>query len=384
MNRNYPPLRLEPLEYRIVMDTYTVTRLSDLGKGRSVFGDLRYCITQANANPGEDLIIFGVGGTINLTSALPDVSDDLIIAGPGADQVNVRRGTFGNYRVFTIATGVNAQIYSLTISNGHFSNMGGSSTWGGGIRNSGVLTLGASTVRDNQVVGFGAVGKRGGGISNEGIMLIFDSTISGNTNNASSDNTTPETARGGGIYNHTGASLTILNSTIAGNSAIVTGGANNNHASGGGIDGGGFEEIRNSTISANTASSNLQGTAGVDSASIIQNTIVSGNNGPNASGSFSGGSNLIDADAMLGPPADNGGPTQTMALLPGSPAIDAGDNTDAPEFDQRGTGFPRIVNGTIDIGAFEVQASPIPGPSPHPEFELLNLVLATVDLDALT
>ena len=59
---------------------------------------------------------------------------------------------------------------------------------------------------------------------------------------------------------------------------------------------------------------------------------------------------------MLGPLQDNGGPTFTHALLTGSPAIDAGDNTDAPLFDQRGPGFPRIVNGIIDIGAFEVQA----------------------------
>jgi hypothetical protein len=54
---------------------------------------------------------------------------------------------------------------------------------------------------------------------------------------------------------------------------------------------------------------------------------------------------------------DNGGPTFTRALLPGSPAINAGDNTDAPPFDQRGPGFPRIVGSTIDIGAFELQAS---------------------------
>ncbi len=93
---------------------------------------------------------------------------------------------------------------------------------------------------------------------------------------------------------------------------------------------------------------------------------------------------LLNVDPLLGPLADNGGPTLTMALLPGSPAIDAGDNTDAPEFDQRGPGFPRIVNGTIDIGAFEVQASSLPAPLPHPEFELLALFLATVDLDALT
>jgi hypothetical protein len=50
-----------------------------------------------------------------------------------------------------------------------------------------------------------------------------------------------------------------------------------------------------------------------------------------------------------------GGATQTLALLAGSPAIDAGDNADAPDFDQRGDGFPRIVNNVIDIGAFEVQ-----------------------------
>jgi hypothetical protein len=66
-------------------------------------------------------------------------------------------------------------------------------------------------------------------------------------------------------------------------------------------------------------------------------------------------SDLLNVDPMLGPLQDNGGPTWTMALLPGSPAIDVGDNTDAPDWDQRGEGFPRIVNGVIDIGAFEVQ-----------------------------
>ena len=71
---------------------------------------------------------------------------------------------------------------------------------------------------------------------------------------------------------------------------------------------------------------------------------------------------LLDIDPLLGPLADNGGPTLTMALLPGSPAIDAGDNTDAPEWDQRGPGLPRIVDGTIDIGAFEVQATGISNP----------------------
>ena len=65
------------------------------------------------------------------------------------------------------------------------------------------------------------------------------------------------------------------------------------------------------------------------------------------------------ADPLLGPLADNGGPTLTHALLPGSPAINAGDPGAAslPEFDQRGPGFPRVAAGRIDIGAFELPSS---------------------------
>jgi hypothetical protein len=70
-------------------------------------------------------------------------------------------------------------------------------------------------------------------------------------------------------------------------------------------------------------------------------------------------SDLTGLDPRLDQLRDNGGDTQTMALPPGSPAIAAGDNTDAPDYDQRGPGFPRIVGGTIDIGAFEVQPSPV-------------------------
>jgi hypothetical protein len=102
-----------------------------------------------------------------------------------------------------------------------------------------------------------------------------------------------------------------------------------------------------------------------------------GSQGHNLIGSSQGGSgyaatDLLNVDPRLGPLQDNGGSTQTMALLSGSPAIDAGDNTDAPMWDQRGPGFRRIVNGIIDIGAFEVQAhghgrptrQPLPDPMP--------------------
>ena len=74
------------------------------------------------------------------------------------------------------------------------------------------------------------------------------------------------------------------------------------------------------------------------------------------------GGNLFGVDPLLGALADNGGPTKTHALLPGSPAIDAGPNPLTPfpgsDFDQRGDGYARVVAGIVDIGAFEVQPPP--------------------------
>jgi hypothetical protein len=76
-----------------------------------------------------------------------------------------------------------------------------------------------------------------------------------------------------------------------------------------------------------------------------------------------------NVDPMLGPLGNNGGPTQTMALLAGSPAIDHGP-VPVPSFplndnDQRGAGFPRVVAGTVDVGAYEVQAPVAPTPAPE-------------------
>ena len=88
-------------------------------------------------------------------------------------------------------------------------------------------------------------------------------------------------------------------------------------------------------------------------------------------GLLTGPGDLTNIEAMLGPLQDNGGPTLTHSLLPGSPAINAGDPsfTPPPFYDQRGPGFDRVVNGRIDIGSFEAQG-PIPRatplPRPHP------------------
>jgi hypothetical protein len=84
---------------------------------------------------------------------------------------------------------------------------------------------------------------------------------------------------------------------------------------------------------------------------------------------------FLSGDPNLGPLQDNGGPTFTQALLPGSIAIDAGDNNFIPSFyDQRGPGFDRIVNGAVDIGAFEVQGVP----EPSALFGILTLGIAAI------
>jgi hypothetical protein len=85
-------------------------------------------------------------------------------------------------------------------------------------------------------------------------------------------------------------------------------------------------------------------------------------------GYLSGPGDQINTDPMLGPLQDNGGPTFTHALLPGSPAINAGDPNFVPPpyYDQRGPGFDRVRSNRIDVGAFEVQAPPRPRPTPHP------------------
>jgi hypothetical protein len=82
---------------------------------------------------------------------------------------------------------------------------------------------------------------------------------------------------------------------------------------------------------------------------------------------------------MLGPLQNNGGPTQTHALLPGSPAIDAGDPnfTPPPDYDQRGPGFVRVFNGRIDVGSFELQPTPTPTPTLTPTATFTPTATAT-------
>jgi hypothetical protein len=152
----------------------------------------------------------------------------------------------------------------------------------------------------------------------------------------------------------------VNNSTL---SANVVGG------SGGGVENWGSLEVNNSTIVGNGDGITTI-TDGLYDGTEMGNSILDFCSGP----LLSKGYNLIqdttgcqiDGDTtgnitgvapLLGPLADNGGPTLTRALLPGSVAIDAGDPSFAgpPDFDQRGPGFPRVAGGRIDMGAFESQ-----------------------------
>src|SRR5204862_2675654 len=156
---------------------------------------------------------------------------------------------------------------------------------------------------------------------------------------------------GGGIFNI--GTVAITNSTLSTNSASF----------GGGIFTIGTVEIGDSVLKAGASGVNIANDGGTVT-SLGYN--LSSDDG---SGYLTGPGDQINTDALLGPLQDNGGPTFTHALLPGSPAIDAGDLsfTPPPFYDQRGPGFDRVVNGRIDIGSFEVQGlTPTPTPTPTP------------------
>jgi hypothetical protein len=391
----------EVLESRYLLAVFTVTSLADnLAHGGKL--TLRDAITAANMNaqPGaQDTIVFhaGLTGTIKLNPALGEllITQPVTIVGLGAKSTII--DAQHNSRVFDVAASAgNVTFAGLTVTGGKTTADLAS---GGGILflSPGVLTLKNAAVTGNALSGTTA---RGAGIySFSGSVTVLNSTISGNF-------TTGENGSGGGIFSENGA-VTLSNSTLAGNSVA-------------GYNAGGAAlytrgsvavvTLTNSTVSANvdTGPNSTGGAINVARASVtLVNSIVSGNKistgpmpdirfinyqgsatfsashsligvgdgtplapapvgSPDANGNFVGtfGSPL---DARLGPLANNGGPTQTMALLLGSPAINAGSNSlaKAPDGtplknDQRGAGFSRIIDTTVDMGSFEFHIPTFP------------------------
>jgi len=390
----------EPLEGRLLLAAYNVTNLLDTGAG-----SLRQAVLSANASAGSDTIKFaaGLSGTIVLKSSSLLITDDVTITGPGASLLTVS----GNKarRILNINPSVTAAITGLTLRDG-------SADFGGAILNEGLLTVSNSTFLANKAVigregGEGAgihnsegaeltvincafqgniAEYRGGGILNLGTLSVTNSSFSGNRGDG---------GEGGGISNL--ALLTVTGSTFTLNSASTGGGLaniglltltnstffrNSAQISGGGLCHYGTITITNNTFAENSAAIRGGGVWGFDVYPFgfhIANTIVANNTAPDSpdiDATFtSEGGNLVGqtepsdwwlendligtaeapVDPKLGPLADNGGPTQTMALLPGSPAVNAGDDALADAVglttDQRG--LPRVAGSAVDIGAYE-------------------------------
>jgi fibronectin-binding autotransporter adhesin len=253
---------------------------------------------------------------------------------------------------------------TMTITNTVISGNTALDGAGGGIENNGSLNVIDSTIRNN-IATNGVVG--GGGIHNEG----GNATLTRVTLN---DNTA---VSGGGIENRSnGSTVAIINSTISGNTAVYDGGGIS-------VSFGAALTLNNTTITNNIADSDYDGVGqggglyngGFGGAITLQNTLVSDNidqggeapdcggeafnsNDYNLIGTLSGCTmagiathNLTGVDPHLGPLLNNGGQTYTHALLVGSPAINAGYNTQCPSVDQRGITRPQ--QSTCDIGAFE-------------------------------
>jgi hypothetical protein len=368
--------------------TFTVTNTNDSGAG-----SLRAAVITANSTADNDTIEFAIpasdpnctaGGvcTITLTSGelvvnSASTAGTLTITNTtGASNLLISGNNTS--RVFFVDSGGNLTINGVTITYGNGTGTTNSSfnNVGGGIANfGGTMTLTNSTVSGNTA-------NNGGGIFNDfgGTVTLTNSAVSGNT-----------AAFGGGIYNDVSSTMTLTNSTVSGNTA-------NN---GGIFNFGGTLNLTSVTVTNNRATNTNCTTCagGINNFNSgianLNNTIVAGNFNANAGspdffGAISSTSsfNIIGnglgttgitngtngnqvgtpanpIDARLAPLADNGGATQTHALLPDSPAIDKG-NSFTLTTDQRGFARPvdnlTIPNATdgdgSDIGAFEVQFAP--------------------------
>jgi hypothetical protein len=432
-------------------DTNTVTSLAENGAG-----SLRQVI--ADSAPG-DSIVFGVTGTITLSSGELVVDKDLTILGPGTSVLAIGNGG----RAFRVYPGVQLTVVNLTITNcwsdsgAGIYNGGGSLSvqkclfanntantngCGGAVFNSGTATITGSTFVGNSAAGAagsdgtGGPGGAGcgGALYNLGNLELMNSTFVTNSvgggQGAAGSSPPPSgtvaergqfggpggDGNGGALFN--AGVATVVNCTFTGNSAHGgPGGAGgkggdslySNYppkylggAGGGGGKGGaacgaiydtdGLCSLKNCTIASNSGFGGAGGPGGpgghgglgdgpvggtgIDGNALgslrgagvllLNNVLSSNAPGGNASGTITDGGHNLSSDAScaftnsgsmnntdpkLAPLADNRGPTLTMALLPGSPAIDAGNTSLVPTIDQRG--FPRPAGSAADIGAFE-------------------------------
>lgn len=369
------------------------------------------------------LTIPGSGDDTNLSGDL-DILDPVIIQGAGPDKTIIDGGAIDRVLHIPLSSSdISVLLVNLTIQNGKVTSTTGILGGGGilnrkklslsnvvvrnnvaegvqgaGINNEQELTLSKVMVRDNTVVVTGEQSQCvGGGIRNGGSLAVAESTFSGN-----------RADRGGGLFNAGLATATIERSLFTQNRAKI----------GSGIGAYGILNLTNTTIHANeydgieggrcalqlyetgmvsfctitdNHSSSEEGVGlctSSPSSLTLRSTILSGNKKPGTitSGNctfytpptsatynledantcnFSPATNLINTDPKLGPLQNNGGPTQTRALLDGSPAIDYVRIDTGVTVDQRG--FTRPIGPWADIGAYENEPPPLCFPVKSPD-----------------
>ncbi len=324
------------------------------------------------------------GGTITLTSGQLTIDRGVTLDASAVAPLTISGG--GTSRVLEVGAGVTVGISDVVIRDGV------GAPQGGGILNRGSLSLDRVVVTANTqgAAGPASFDLGGGGIysADSSTLTLTDSTVSDNTS---------VNQPGGGIFGFFNSTVSIVRSTVSGNlSGDVAGGmrslgnttvvnstfsGNTSTAwHGGGIfHTDGTLTVTSSTFAGNiapagTASGILVATFGAPASMTVTNSVLEGFGGAfacaieggGAATITSGGSNVIgdascnpngttdqsSTDALLGPLADNGGPTLTHALGAGSPAIDAADAGASPATDQRGVARPQGAG--YDVGAFEL------------------------------
>jgi CSLREA domain-containing protein len=333
-----------------------------------------------------DTISFDLTGTITLTASNGTLmlTKNVTIQGPGANNLVLDGGctmycgqpfVSNGVLVLQVGSGATASISGVTIARGGgfggggVTNLGsltiadsiitsnGTNLFGGGIENLGTMTVMRSAITAN------SAGNYGGGIDNEKSLTVVNSTISGNSSSSGGAAIFDQPA-----YEGPPPSLLLVNSTVSGNSnGISTHGAVYVQS--------GTATVENSLIAGNTIVRGPGSTSGADLAGAFaassaydlvgdgtgETGIVNGSNGNQV------GTSASPINPQLAPLGDNGGPTPTMALLPGSPAIDripaSGGCGVGIVTDQRGLPRPSGAGGLCDVGAFEVQSS-LPQPKP--------------------
>jgi len=429
-NRLKPELLL--LEDRRLLSTFPVTSTADTldSNNNPTSGTLRWAVEQADAATTPSTItfdptVFATAQTITLSHGqlkLSNTNDSITIDSP-ASGLTVSGGSVS--RVFQVDKGVTVSISGLTIAAGSTSGNGGgldnagtatltectisgnSGFAGGGLYNAGTTTLTECTVSGNSGAG------SGGGLFNLGTANLTACTVSGNSTSGASGGTGggalgeggSGSGNGGGLFNR--GTVNLTNCTLSGNSAI----------NGGGLFNYGPATMIACTVSGNTGVNGAcgiydygyKGTTGTvtltdtivlqnltlafseydiaDSFSEDPGSVITGSYnliGASEPGILPGGTDgNIEVKYNFGvtPLGDYGGSTQTVAPVPGSPAIGAGIAISGVTTDQRGE---PLDSPDPDIGAFQSQGftlTPVAGSTPQsaaPGFAFANPLAVTV------